>query len=114
MEKVRLKLNDLCFYGDLSSSRSHDSKFIEWDRTGGSNGLPVFFTDSCLNLASLPCYRDSFKVAWIMEPQAIRSDTYQYIQQAHSQFNLVLSHSTDFVKTIPNSEWYPNGMSWIS
>jgi hypothetical protein len=114
--KKKIKINDLCFYGDKTSSKYHDSVHIEWDRLGGKpkTGEPVFFTDSCLTLVQRPIYKDAFKIAWLVEPPVIRTDTYQFISQNYKLFDLVLTHQMDFIPTIPNAQYYVNGMSWVA
>lgn len=93
----------------------HDSDFIEWDRLGEkpTAGEPVFFTDSCLQMANMNMYQDAYKIAWLIEPPVIRPDTYNYIANNHDKFNLVLTHQKEFLKVIPNGAWYPSHMSWV-
>lgn len=110
--KKTIKLQDLSFYGDRSSSKYQESKLIEWDRTGGEGPL-VFFTDQCLALAAMPCYKKSFKVAWILEPYEINPYPYEFISQNHKFFDLILSHHKVVSDKLSNAKWYPNGMSWI-
>lgn len=108
-----IKLNDSCFTGDRSSSKYHAPQFFEWDRTGGF-GEVVFFTDDCFEMATMECYRTSYRIAWLIEPPAIRPDIYQLIRKNYSRFDLVLTHQLNFIGEIPNSAWYPSHMSWIS
>ncbi len=102
--------------GDESTSKYHVPKNFRWyrgpDTTTEDNNI-VFFTDLCLNLVDLKCYRDTFKVAMLIEPFVINPQPYQYILQNHGKFDLVLSHHSDLSRSIPNMEFYPNGMSWV-
>jgi hypothetical protein len=65
-------------------------------------------------MAQLPQYKDAYRIAWMIEPPAIRQDTYQFISKYYQLFDLILTHQKDLVKLIPNAEWYPSHMSWIS
>ena len=110
----KIKIQDLNFYGQSSSSRYHVSKEIDWDRTAGKDSV-VFFTDACLPMADLPIYKDSFCIAWILEPYAINAYPYQYVVANYENFDLILSHHDKFVtKMDAKGTWYPNGMSWIA
>lgn len=113
MKKV-LKIQDLSFYPDKSSSKYHVPQKIEWDRTHGKDSV-VFFTDACLSMASLPIYRDSFKIAWILEPYAINPYPYQNAVAKYGDFDLILSHHDKFVSKMEGKgAFYPNGMSWVA
>src|SRR5690349_11077450 len=104
---LRIKLNDRCFSGDSSSSKYHAPRAFEWDRTEGLGDI-VFFTDDCLQMAAANCYRSSYRIAWSIEPPAIRQDIYRVIKQNYGLFDLVLTHQLDFLNEIPNSLWYPS------
>lgn len=110
---TKIKLNDLCFLGDDSSSKYHKSEFIQWDRSSGG-GPVVFFTDDCLGMADMPIYKNNYKIAWLIEPFAIRQDTYQYVMQNWQKFSLVLSHQVALSNHIKNFEYFPSLMNWVS
>ncbi len=108
-----IKLQDLSFYPDKTSSKYKDSLHIRWDRTGGKGPL-VFFTDLCLPMAESNIYDKSFKVAFLLEPPVINSGTYTYAYQNQDKFDLILSHNQDFVDKLGNkAKYYENGMSWV-
>lgn len=111
--KNKVKLYDGSFYGDVGSSKYHIPKHVEWIRDPSYQSSTVFFTDLCLNIAHLETDK-VYKVAWLIEPAAISPGTYKFIMQYGKMFNLVLTHSHRFASMIPNAQWYPNHMSWIS
>lgn len=113
-DKIKVKLQDISFYGDRSSSKLGSNHIsIQWDRSFGFGSI-VFFTDLALPLADQEIYNDSFRVAWLIEPSAINSFAYQYLQQNHSRFHVVLTHDVKFAESIPNGKFCPNLMSWIN
>jgi hypothetical protein len=112
-----IKLHDLSFIGDLSSSKYHKPQNLTWYRgykklSDDSN--TVFFTDMCLNLVEQYKEIDCFRIAWLIEPFATLQGTYRFIEQNYSKFDLVLSHHKNFIEKIPNGMWYSNGMCWIA
>ena len=101
--------------GDLSSSQFCPSKNIEWYR-GSEKYLDnkvVVFTDMCFTLVEQYKNEDVFKIAWLIEPPAITSNTYQYIEAYQDKFDLILSHQKDFVSRIKNAVYAPFGGCWI-
>jgi hypothetical protein len=50
----------------------------------------------------------------LLEPMAINPHAYEFIAAHHNRFNLVLSHHTEYLKQIPNGQYYINGMSWVA
>lgn len=110
------KLNDLSFYSDASSSKYHKPKYFKWQRMieDVSDNEPVFFTDSCLEMANMPIYKNAKRIAWIIEPPSIRKDCYEYIYKNHALFDIVLTHQTDLIPQIPNAKYYPSHMSWVA
>lgn len=112
----RIKINDISFFPDRSTSKYFTPKRLEWYRgpneTSKDNNL-IFYTDDCLSAVDLSSHK-STKIALLIEPLAIRQDTYKYILDNYHKFNLVLSHHMDIIKNIPNGVWYPNGMSWVA
>jgi hypothetical protein len=67
-------------------------------------------------LAKQHIYRHSSKVALIIEPLAINQAPYQYLQENHKDFSLILTHNADFNKSLPEgkAELYKFGTTWIS
>lgn len=111
--KTKLKLNDMCFWGDKSSSRYHESQYIEWDRTPGPSEV-VFFTDMCLNMASMGCYADSFKIAWLIEPPVTSNGTYEYVSRNAGMYDMILTHNKEFLSVGAMCKYYPFGGCWVS
>lgn len=110
---MKLKILDNNFYSDHGSCKMFTPKYFTWDRSPGRGDL-VFFTDLCLPLANLPIYKNSKKIAWILEPFPINPYPYHYIAENHHKFDLILSHNKNFVEKLgPKAEYYFNGMTLI-
>lgn len=112
---MKIKINDIAFLGDKSSSKYHNIDEFEWYRgpnpTSDDNHI-VFYTDMCLPLVEHS--KNTYNVAWLIEPKVILPTSYQYVMENYGRFNLILSHHLDFVKTLPNAQWYPNNMLWVA
>jgi hypothetical protein len=106
----------MAFFGDRSSSKYHASKYFDWYR-GPEVRTPdtsiVFFTDSCLPLATNKCYDSLIKIAWLIEPRVIYPYSYEYVLDNWRCFNLVLSHDRSLQTQIPNCLFYENRMCWV-
>src|SRR6476469_3338695 len=112
MDKKILKLQDISFYGDKSSSKYHAPKRLTWYR--GPDKYPVcFFTDLCLPLVANPEYKDVYKVAWLLEPYVICQSHYDFVKYNHQLFDLVLTHQKQILSLAKNFEYYPNCMCWV-
>lgn len=112
MEKVKISLCDLSFYGDKSSSKYHESKYIEWDRSGKLNNITVF-TDLCFKMSRLKQFKNTKKICLLLEPPSISPQNYEYIEKNYADFDIVISHWTDFLYKIPNGIFSPCWQSWI-
>jgi Glycosyltransferase family 10 (fucosyltransferase) C-term len=110
--KKRLKLQDLSFYGNPTSAKCGESRFIEWDRSPGKGDL-VFFTDKCLPVVDMPVYKSSYKIAWILEPFVIRPQVYDWIVQNYTKFDMVLTHHTQFLNIDQRFRYYPSAMTEV-
>jgi hypothetical protein len=114
MSKKKLKIQDQAFFHDASSSKYHEPKFIEWDRTSGPAPV-MFFTDSCIPLSTHPIYDKSFKIAWLLEPYAINQKSYMDAVRLKDRIDMVLSHHEGFLSKMEDKGvFYPNGMSWVA
>lgn len=116
MNQPCIKLNDISFLGDKSSSKMFAPRAFEWYR----GALPsyddklVVFTDMCLGMSEYTTYKNSKRIAWILEPYVISPGPYDYIVSGgYKNFDIVFSHHNSLLKRIPNGKWYPNGMCWI-
>src|SRR5687768_5303346 len=110
---VQIKLQDLNFYGDPSSTKCHISKHIAWDRSAGAGPI-VFFTDLTLTLAQSPLYKNSKKIAWLLEPFPVNPYPYQQLVEQHNNFDLILTHNTKLVQMFKDkAEYVPNIMHWV-
>jgi hypothetical protein len=112
---MKIKINDNAFLGDLGCSKYYAPTKFEWYRgpkaTSNDNNI-IFYTDGCLSLVDL-APKDSFKVAWLVEPYVIFSYSYNYVQVNYDKFDLILTHNEELVKLGPKVRWYPFGSTWI-
>jgi hypothetical protein len=90
-----------------------DPSLVEWDRSIGDKKV-VVFTDMCLRLAELPQYRDSFKIALLIEPHVIAPLAYDYIVNNFDKFDLILTHHKKLTSITNKAHYYPFGTSWIN
>lgn len=110
--KKKIKIQDVSFAHQVSSSRCVESKYIEWDRSFGDTNL-IFFTDQCLEMAQMPKYKKAFKVAWLLEPYVITPHIYNWIGSNHHLFDLVLTHHASMLNINKKFAWYSSGMCWV-
>jgi hypothetical protein len=111
---MKIKLLDNNFVGDLGSSKTFPPKSFEWDKSPGGGDL-IFFTDNCLALADLGVYKNSKKIAWVLEPFPINDRPYRYLAENFHKFDLILSHNIDFVSRLGDrGAYFYNGMSLIN
>ena len=69
-----------------------------------------FFTDYCLD--SAPTVQAEKKIAWLLEPPAIYSTGYNYVQTHLAQFDHVLTYDRTLVDG-NKILFYPHGGCWI-
>jgi hypothetical protein len=106
-------VHDVSFSPWSSICRFHKPTLIEWDRVvSPQDNDIVVFTDLCLDLSKN--YRNTRNIALIIEPFAINPNPYNFVIDNIDNFELVLSHHTNFVNTHPKIKYYPNNMRWIT
>jgi hypothetical protein len=110
-EHRKIGLQDMNFIGDFGCSRAEPPNFFEWDRTGETKDV-VFFTDAALHLAAMPTWKNSKRIAWILEPPEIHPHAYQFVARYHKLFHEVLSFDLKLGEHIP-VKYCPSLMTWI-
>lgn len=114
---MQFYLKDAAFYNDLGSSKHQSPKKLQWNRIvphpWDNSGL-VFYTDEAIKLATFDDISKVDRVAWLLEPQDINQNSYDFIFNNSGLFCNVLSHNKEIVNKIPNAMWYPYGGTWIN
>jgi hypothetical protein len=105
---LEIGLRDVNFAHVHSSSGWNTPKYFNWCRTP-SKAKPCFFTDYCLDGALST--QASRKIAWLIEPPAICSSSYDYIQNHQNQFDYILTYN----RALKGAKilWYPHGGCWV-
>ena len=107
--KPQIKIQDFNFYHDKGSSKFCPPSYFEWYR--GPNYRPTeVFTDSALSLVRNSSAKT--KVAWLLEPESIAPNAYEFIKQYHSLFDIVVSHKKE--RICPNQVFCPFGGTWLT
>jgi calcineurin-like phosphoesterase family protein len=91
-------------------------KNIIWDRTMDylySQSGNVFITENSFNNSLIDILPLERRIAFVIEPNSINSDSYNYLKDNHHKFKYILSHDKDFNRIIPNAIYYPFGGCWI-
>lgn len=57
---------------------------------------------------------NKIKVAWLIEPECVLPQTYNYIKGRHERFDYVLTHSRELLDSIPNAKFVPFGTTFLS
>ncbi len=92
--------------GDL---KIYPKDFI-WSRAPVDSKF-TFITESCFHL--LDQIPQEKRVAFIIEPMCINSDSYKFVKENQNKFSCILSHNKEFLRQIPNGLYYPFGGCWI-
>lgn len=72
----------------------------------------VFFTDYKLDVVDKIKHENVKKVAWLIEPRAICSDSYNYVERNYYKFDYVISFDDQICK-LPNALFSPFGSFWV-
>lgn len=115
-----IKIRDYAFAHAKYSTDYQSSKYINWDRGPLENhDRVVFYTDAALPLVfrEREANRNKVKIAWLLEPADIHPDSYHFVAEYGNEFDLILSHNTDFVNRLNElglkAQWVPFGGCWI-
>lgn len=98
-------------------------KYFEWYRGEDNINDVIVITESMFHMTD--SFTEKIKIAWIIEPASINSDSYKWILKNGYKFDFILTHSKTFMCDIcftwPISAniklkgvfWYPFGGCWI-
>lgn len=109
--------------GDLKIYPKH----FEWYRGQDNINDIVVITESMFH--KVDEFTEKIKIAWLIEPKSINSESYNWIKDNYWKFDYVLSHNLDFINNeMPQLHqinaaagtpgftkilWYPFGGCWI-
>jgi hypothetical protein len=114
-----VNLRDCLFSGQASATLGGDCTgegpaAFAWNRVADGEPIPgggvTFFTDGHLEEAVDAPGR---KVAWLIEPVALRSDAYHAAVWNENHFDAILTHNDGYAVHGGKWRWYPFGGSWI-
>lgn len=110
---VIVNIRDKNFGGEPSSCHKGINKYVQWEFGNTPVSKSCFITDMCLTdvLRAKGVRR---KIAWILEPRAIHSHSYEWIEQNNKLFDFVLTFDTDLIERGENFLYYPHGRCWIN
>ena len=83
------------------------AKDIQWVRQD-SRDETVVYTDS-----NIPTSVSSKSIAWLIEPEEIKSTGYKFVRENHAKFESIWTYDREILDTIPNATFYPFGGCWI-
>lgn len=86
------------------------SEDIIWDRSQNfTNNDLVIYTDNFLTFTRNNNQKD---IAWLIEPEELLPQIYQYIRQNHNRFFKIFTHDEGLLN-LPNAVLIPYGGCWI-
>jgi hypothetical protein len=106
---MEVNLVDKNFEGRDLSQYPTDFK---WNVSSTPVSKHIFFTDYCLHEV-INCTTDQKKVAWLLEPKAICSKSYDYIEENYNLFDYVLTFDRELLQKINNGLYTPYGTYWV-
>lgn len=86
---------------------------FKWNTGSVSISEHIFFTDYCLHEVE-NCNTHQKKVAWLLEPKAICTSSYKYIEEKHNLFDYVLTFDRELLSKINNGLYAPYGTYWVN
>jgi hypothetical protein len=87
------------------------SENFEWDRNESKNEDILVITDNFL-VHDLPINKNA--IAWLIEPKCISPNTYEYVKNDYSKFDVILTHEKTLLDSISNTKFVSFGGCWIS
>jgi FkbM family methyltransferase len=94
--------------GNDSASYLFPTSKFEWERENIDMQDLVVVTDSAVDYVT-----NRKKIAWLLEPRVICNASYEYAFNRQSEFELIVSHDLEFVKSLKNGVYVPHGGTWI-
>lgn len=95
-------------------------KYFEWYRGQENINDMIVITESMFH--KVDEFQEKIKIAWLIEPMTINSESYKWIKENWHKFDYILTHNHVFkegFKMLTNGEkfadviWYPFGGCWI-
>jgi len=110
MSPVKISFKDQAF-ADEKGIVERNTPYINWDRNCENKKLCVY-TDTKLFEPLIA----KFNIAWLLEPMAVRTDTYEYILRNPNKFDLILTYTREFYENpiLKNKiRYYQFGGCWV-
>lgn len=86
---------------------------FSWWRKNELVSKSVFITDYCLEFVNKLHNHEGKKIAWLLEPRAICSESYAYIEDNYNKFDYVLTYDKTLLDSIDNAKFMPYGSYWV-
>ncbi len=87
-------------------------KYFSWYRGNEKHNDMIVITESCFHLTDN--YRETTKIAWLLEPPSISPDSYKWILQNHHKFSYILTHQKWLIERLGEKAlWYSFGGCWL-
>jgi len=110
---VEVNIRDKSFGDEISSCHKGINKHVKWNFTNTRVSDTCFLTDMCLQDIH-KATGIKRKVAWLLEPRAIHSDMYKWIELNNRLFDYVLTFDKYLISKGENYLYYPHGRCWIN
>lgn len=105
-----IRIFDSNFAHAKYSTDFQESKYIIWDRLKSfSEDEVVFYTDNFLKNNN----RLKNSYAWLLEPNSISPNTYEYIKNNYHKFEKILTYDKDLLDINEKFIFFPHGGCWI-
>lgn len=102
MENIRIKDTNIAH--DKSSSPGKYPSYFRWLRDDDPADTNTVVTDS-----ELTNHFNTKPIAWILEPPAISSHIYKYVDKNAEKFKYILTYSQELIDRHENAIFYPHG-----
>ena len=111
MEKLRVSIIDKNFEGrDIINMPGVN--FSWWNKNELISDS-VFITDYCLHMVDKLKDHPVKRIAWLLEPRAICSSSYRYVETNHDKFDTILTFDEDLLTNIKDAKFMPYGSFWV-
>lgn len=111
--KINIIDSNFAHHPNNSVAYKQHNEFFDWYRGNEVVSKSVFFTD--LHLKDVDRIKNAQrKIAWILEPRAINSSIYDWIQYNNKKFDFVLTFDKELLDRGENYIFYPFGVTWIA
>lgn len=112
MEKPKITLIDKNFEGrNITDMPGVD---FSWCKENKLTSKSIFITDYCLEYVDKIKHTDVNKIAWLLEPNGILPNIYDYIKLNYKKFYKVLTYDRQLISEIDNGLFLSYGTFWVS